>query len=143
MNNSKGKNEKHSLKIGQFNRVAFKQCGEVLFDKQFNFERQLNETMAFSNIIKNGNREQKVQLDVLKEGTKLNPKNLVLAKKLVNDVSNGLFTSVADMLSKTGKDKDGFLEILLEANFEPLNNEFEKEEKRRIWKQSISQGLGR
>ena len=47
MNNSKGKNEKHSRRLGQFNRVAFKQCGEALFDNQFSFQRQLNETMAF------------------------------------------------------------------------------------------------
>lgn len=143
MNNSKGKNEKHSLKLGQFNRAAFKQCGEALFDKEFNFNRQLNETMAFANINKNGNLEQKMQLDVLKEGAKLNAENFVLAKTLVNEVSNGIFTSVTEMLSKTDIDKDSFLEILLEPNFETFNNEFEKAEKRRLRKQSIDQGLSR
>ncbi len=63
--------------------------------------------------------------------------NLSVAKTLVNEVSNGIFNSVADI------DKNSFLDILLEPSFEPLNNEFEKEEKRRIRKQSISQGLGR
>ncbi len=143
MNNSKGKNEGHSLKLGQFNRVAFKQCGEALFDKQFRFDRQLNETMAFANINKNGSREQKVQLDVLKEGAKLKTENIEVAKTLINEVSNGIFNSVEEMLSKTDTDKDSFLEILLEPSFDPFNNEFEKEEKRRIRKQSISQGLGR
>lgn len=143
MNNSKGKNEGHSLKLGQFNRVAFKQCGEALFDKQFRFDRQLNETMAFANINKNGSREQKVQLDVLMEGAKLKTENIEVAKTLVNEVSNGIFNSVEEMLSKTDTDKDSFLEILLEPSFDPFNNEFEKEEKRRIRKKSISQGLGR
>lgn len=143
MNNSRGKNEKHSLKLGQFNRVAFKQCGETLFDKFFGFERKLNETMAFSNISKNGNREQKVQLDFLTEGAKMKPENLTHAKELVNEVSNGTFNSVSEMLSKSDIDKHRFLEILLEPGFDPYNNEFEKEEKRRIRKQSLSQGFGR
>lgn len=143
MNNSRGKNEKHSLKLGQFNRVAFKQCGETLFDNQFGFDRQLNETMAFANVSKNGSREQKVQLDVLREGAKLTGENFVLAKTLVNEVSNGIFASVTEMLSKTDIDKDGFLEILLEPSFETFNNEFEKAEKRRLRKQSMSEGLSR
>lgn len=143
MNNSRGKNEKHSLKLGQFNRVAFKQCGEALFDKQFSFDRQLNETMAFSNINKNGSREQKVQLDFLREGAKMKPENLMHAKALVNDVSNGVFNSVSDMLSKADIDKNSFLDILLEPSFDPFSNEFERDEKRRIRKQSISQGLGK
>ncbi|TKC03120.1 DUF5712 family protein [Pedobacter cryotolerans] len=143
MNNSRGKNEEHSLKLGQFNRVAFKQCGEALFDKEFNFNRQLNETMSFANINKNGSREQQVQLDVLKEGAKLTGENFALAKTLVNEVSNGIFSTVNDMLSESGKDKDGFLEILLEPSFETFNNEFEKAEKRRLRKQSMSEGLSR
>ncbi len=143
MNNSRGKNKEHSLKLGQFNRVAFKQCGEALFDKHFSFDRQLNETMAFANISKNGSREQKVQLDVLREGSKLKPENFILAKTLANEVSNGIFTSVTEMLSKTDIDKDGFLDILLEPSFETFNNEFEKAEKRRLRKQSMSEGLSR
>ena len=143
MNNSKGKNEKHSLKLGQFNRVAFKQCGEALFDKHFNFDRQLNETMAFANISKNGSREQKVQLDVLREVAKLTPENFILAKTLVNEVSNGFFVSVGDMLSESGKDKDGFLDILLEPTFDPFNYQLENEEKRKRREQSQSQGLSR
>jgi hypothetical protein len=31
-NNSRGKNAEHSAKMGQFDRVAFKQVGESLFD---------------------------------------------------------------------------------------------------------------
>ena len=126
MNNSRGRNKQHSLKLGQFNRVAFKQCGEAIFDK-FNFTRQLNETMAFANINKNGNREQKVQLDVLKEGATLSAGNFELAKTLVNEVSNSFFVSVRDMLSESGKDKDDFLGILLEPTFDPYNYQIENE----------------
>lgn len=143
MNNSRGKNEEHSLKLGQFNRVVFKQCNEALFDKQFSFNRQLNETMAFANINKNGTMEQKVQLDVLKEGAKLSAENFVLAKTLVNEVSNGFFTSVREMFEESGKDKDNFLNILLEPTFDPFNYELENEEKRKRKDHSQSQGLSR
>src|SRR5690606_30176842 len=53
MNKSRGKNEQHSKKLGQFNRVAFKQSGETLFDDIFEFNRNLKETMAYANIHKN------------------------------------------------------------------------------------------
>ena len=143
MNNSRGKNEKHSLKLGQFNRVAFKQCGEALFDKKFGFNRQLNETMAFANINKNGSREQQVQLDVLTEVTKLKAENFVLAKTLVNEVSNGKFDSVKDMLSESGKDKDSLLDILLEPTFDPFNYQLENEKKPEKIEHSQGQGLSR
>jgi hypothetical protein len=47
MNNSRGKNEQHSKKLGQFNRVVFKQCGEDLFDRTFDFDRHLKDRMAY------------------------------------------------------------------------------------------------
>jgi hypothetical protein len=45
MNNSKGKNETHSKKLGQFNRVAFKQSGETIFDSHFDFDRGLKDPL--------------------------------------------------------------------------------------------------
>jgi hypothetical protein len=48
MNNSQGKNQEHSKKMGQFKRTTFIQSGESLFDKVFNYERNLNETMAYA-----------------------------------------------------------------------------------------------
>jgi hypothetical protein len=39
MNNSRGGNAAHSQKVGQFDRTAFKQKGEELFDQQFDFDR--------------------------------------------------------------------------------------------------------
>ncbi|WP_442795941.1 DUF5712 family protein [Pelobium manganitolerans] len=66
MNNSRGKNEEHSIKLGQFNRLAFKHCGETLFDERFGFNRQLKDTLAYANIKKNGTRNQHVALERLK-----------------------------------------------------------------------------
>lgn len=62
MNNSKGSNVQHSAKLGQFDRTAFKQSGESLFDEMFNFNRTLKETMNYAVIMKNGNAEQKQQM---------------------------------------------------------------------------------
>ena len=74
-----------------------------------------HETMAFANINENGSREQKVQLDVLKKGEKLKHENFVFAKILLNEVSNGIFVLVRDML--------------LEPTFDPFNYHLENEKK--------------
>lgn len=63
MNTSRGKNEDHSKKMGQFDRVAFKQCGETLFDELFEFDRQLKDTMAYANAQKNGSLAERVQME--------------------------------------------------------------------------------
>lgn len=62
MNNSRGKNEEHSKKMGQFERVAFKQSGEGLFDSLFEFDRQLKETMAYANVQKNGSLNERIEM---------------------------------------------------------------------------------
>ena len=64
MNTSRGKNEDHSKKMGQFDRVAFKQCGETLFDELFEFDRQLKDTMAYANAQKNGSLVERVQMEI-------------------------------------------------------------------------------
>jgi len=40
----------------------------MLFDKLFNFDRQLNETLAYANVQKHGNLQQREQLYFLEEG---------------------------------------------------------------------------
>jgi len=65
MNTSRGRNEEHSKKMGQFDRVAFKQCGENLFDRLFEFDRKLKETMAYANTQKNGSLEDRVKMESL------------------------------------------------------------------------------
>ena len=62
LNNSRGKNQAHSLKVGQFDRTAFKQSAEKRFDQIFNYERELKETFKYANTLKHGSYEQKLEL---------------------------------------------------------------------------------
>ena len=114
MNNSKGKNEAHSKKLGQFDRVAFKQSGETLFDEIFGFDRKIQETLAYANIQKNGNLTQKEQLDILEFGASQNDHSHHFANKLANDVATGVFNSTNDMLQVVGKIVSGFIELMIE-----------------------------
>lgn len=66
-NTSRGKNAEHSKKMGQFDRVAFKQSGESLFDDLFGFDRHLNETMAYSNTLMNGTLKERIEMKVQEE----------------------------------------------------------------------------
>lgn len=61
-NTSRGKNAVHSRKMGQFDRTAFKQSGESLFDEMFDFHRNLKESMEYANTMKNGTLEQRSRL---------------------------------------------------------------------------------
>ncbi len=70
MNNSKGKNKVHSAKLGQFERVAFKSSGEKLFDKLFNFDRSLKDTLNYAITMKNGNAQQKRDMHLLEYSEK-------------------------------------------------------------------------
>ena len=62
MNNSRGRNAEHSAKLGQFDRRAFKQSGEILFDQMFGFDRALKDTMEYALTMKNGNAQEKQEL---------------------------------------------------------------------------------
>ncbi|QXV65976.1 molybdopterin-guanine dinucleotide biosynthesis protein MobB [Mucilaginibacter sp. 21P] len=62
LNNSKGKNAEHSLKVGQFDRVAFKQYAESLFDQLFDYPRTLDESFKYANTLKNGSYEERKQM---------------------------------------------------------------------------------
>jgi hypothetical protein len=66
--------------MGQFDRVAFEQCGEDLFDSLFEFDRRLNDTMVYANIQKNGSLEDRLKIDTLVLETTFETKdNLVIA----------------------------------------------------------------
>jgi len=41
LNNSRGTNAVHSQQVGQFDRVAFKQVAENVFDRMFGYERDI------------------------------------------------------------------------------------------------------
>lgn len=62
LNNSKGKNAEHSLKVGQFDRVAFKQEAEKLFDGLFGYERSLQESFKYANTMKNGDYDSRQEM---------------------------------------------------------------------------------
>ncbi|WP_156305783.1 DUF5712 family protein [Sphingobacterium endophyticum] len=62
-NTSRGRNKSHSQKLGQFDRKAFKESGELLFDRMFSYDRGLKETFKFSNGLKNGNLQERRQID--------------------------------------------------------------------------------
>lgn len=117
MNTSRGKNLEHSKKMGQFDRVAFKQSGESLFDGKFGFDRQLKETLAYSNIQKNGKLAQREQLSVLTKAASRNYETRSAANELARGVANSLFTNTSDMLVETGKSTADFMKILLEPSY--------------------------
>lgn len=67
LNNSRGKNVAHSLKVGQFNRVAFKEAAERTFDQSFDYDREPKETFIYANTLKNGDYEQKLEMKELEK----------------------------------------------------------------------------
>lgn len=64
MNKSRGRNVVHSKKLGQFDRTAFKQSGEDIFDKFFGFDRKIEETFRYVNVQKKGTLEQRMNIKV-------------------------------------------------------------------------------
>jgi hypothetical protein len=143
MNNSRGKNEAHSKKLGQFNRVAFKQSGEIVFDRLFGFDRGLKDTFAHANVQKNGNTKQKKQLAILELANDRHH-NYEQVNGMARDVADGRFPSVGDMVKETGQSISSFIETLLEPmqSIEPDVNPVELAERRRK-KHLIDQGLNR
>jgi hypothetical protein len=62
LNNSRGTNAAHSQQVGQFDRVAFKQATEELFDQAFGYEREIGESFRYANTLKHGSYEQKQEV---------------------------------------------------------------------------------
>lgn len=146
MNSSKGRNAEHSKKMGQFDRMAFKQCGEKLFDEQFGFERNFKDTLAYANILKNGTLQQREQLDVLLEASIKNDQSRSVVNELALGVAEGIFSSVGSMLESTGKTIGEFLEVLMEPAFIPdiaSDTIEEAEKKRRRKARQQEQGMQR
>lgn len=98
MNKSRGKNQEHSKKLGQFDRVAFKQSGERLFDETFGFERGLKETFAYANLQAKGNLAQRMEqgITLSKEITQRqnlmdeSPLEMLLEKQAADPIAGGL-----------------------------------------------------
>jgi len=135
-NNSRGKNKAHSAKLGQFDRTAFKQSGESLFDDMFDFSRGLKDTLVYANTLKNGTAEQKAQMQVLNQKTGHN--NPSSSRDLSAQIGRGLFKSMEDMIGASAKAGTGLLEIMTEPSYESLqqnpNEHAQKRRKKRIYK---------
>lgn len=89
MNNSRGSNKEHSAKIGQFNRVAFKNSGEQIFDKMFGFDRLLKESVSYALTMKNGSADEKRIMNVLDQ---LESKSFHTGSKVDLDMVEKVFT---------------------------------------------------
>lgn len=113
-NTSKGKNKEHSAKLGEFNRTAFKQSGEKLFDAFFDFDRGLKDTLAYANTMKNGTAEQKAQMLVLDDIQNRQAEPAPILKDLSLEVAGGLFESIGEMIGTAGKFGVDLLRILME-----------------------------
>lgn len=142
MNSSKGRNAEHSKKMGQFDRMAFKQCGETLFDEKFNFERNLKDTLAYANIYKNGSLAQREQLDMLRQGASGNYESRLMANELAQGVAEGLFQTTGTMLETVGKTIGSFLEIMMEPVYVAPEPDPFKRKKKKKKGQSPDQSYG-
>ncbi|WP_439584064.1 DUF5712 family protein [Dyadobacter bucti] len=142
MNTSRGKNAGHSKKMGQFDRVAFKQSGESLFDGMFGFDRQLKETLAYANVQKNGKLTQREQLGMLTKAAARNYQSRSVANKLAQGISQNMFTTTDDMLGEAGKTPSDFLKILLEPSYSAgadlASEHLRKKRKKRLKGQQIT-----
>lgn len=111
MNTSKGRNAEHSKKMGQFDRVAFKQSGETLFDREFGFDRGLKDTLAYANVHKNGDLKQREQLDMLLESDREIGQDSSFLNGLAGDISRDSFHSTIDILEEITKGMAGIFDF--------------------------------
>jgi len=139
-NTSKGKNKEHSAKLGEFNRTAFKQSGEKLFDALFDFDRGLKDTLAYANMMQNGTVVQKKQMNLLE-----NIPNLKADQTIINDfaksVAEGVFESVGEIIGTAGKLGVDLLSLLMEpVCIEPQEHPIEPSRRKKKKTKGKSQG---
>ncbi|WP_140936927.1 DUF5712 family protein [Sphingobacterium lumbrici] len=135
----------HEVRTG-IDRTAFKQSGETLFDELFDFERNLKDSLQYANTMKNGTAQQKAQMHTLTELTKRHPQGQPLAMELAHDVAQGMFESVGEMLTTTGRmaaDLLGLLMAPVEGAGEQQNPIEEEEKRRKRKKKAQSRGIRR
>src|SRR5690606_6725640 len=114
LNSSKGRNAEHSKKMGQFDRVAFKQSGESLFDRELAFDRGLKHTLAHANILKDGSLAQREQLDLLMEAERDIGRDGSFINELATETSREGYTSSIDLVEQIPPGPGGLLGTLLE-----------------------------
>ena len=107
LNNSKGKNQLHSQKVGQFDRTAFKQSTEKLFDNAFGYERELKETFKYANTLKNGSYEQKQEIQEKQQGMQNNHYQGTILNTLLGKVSEDYMPNIPQRRKKKKKHEHG------------------------------------
>jgi len=87
-NNSRGKNQEHSAKFGQFDNLAFKESSEKLFDQMFGYQREIKEKLVYSLTMDKGGINDKKVFNVLEniEG-KLDESSKEEYFQIVNNIS--------------------------------------------------------
>jgi len=141
-NTSRGKNKEHSAKLGEFNRTAFKQSGENLFDALFDFNRGLKDTLAYANTMRNGMVCQKKQMNLL-ENIPYQKTDQYTINNLGKSVAEGLFESVGEMIDTTGKLGADLLSMLMEPVYiAPENNTAEPTRRKKKKKKGMDQSHG-
>lgn len=127
MNNSRGRNKQHSAKLGQFDRVAFKELAELNFDQMFDFDRKLKDSINYALTMKNGNVEQKRAIHVLNqiEG-KLNDTDGLNVLDTAKEIYRNDNTNLDQFINTTGGSVTSVLGALL--NSEPLMYENSEEQ---------------
>jgi hypothetical protein len=121
MNKSRGKNVEHSKKLGQFDRVAFKNSGERLFDLQFDFQRPVSETFSYANTNAKGGLKERLEM----RAAISKPKNLQSEKQLAprQEIPHNYLKL---------PEPTNYLGLLLEKqDAEPLGTGLKKKKKRR------------
>lgn len=142
-NTSKGKNKEHSAKLGEFNRTAFKQSGEKLFDALFDFDRGLKDTIAYANTMKNGTVVQKKQINLL-ENIPNQKADRTIINHLAKSVAEGVFESVGEMIGTAGKLGADLLNILMDPIYiAPQTNTLEPPKRKKKKKKGLDQSQGR
>lgn len=146
-NTSRGKNASNSAKLGQFDRTAFKQSGETLFDEIFGFERGLKERMDYANTMKNGTAKQKAQLHAVSALAERYPQLQTshLTDSFMKDINTEKHSDVGGLLSSIAGGAWGLFEMLLEPAFDASGGQqtVASEEERKRRRRKKNQGMKR
>ncbi|MGM1431252.1 DUF5712 family protein [Sphingobacterium lactis] len=143
MNTSKGRNVEHSKKMGQFDRVAFKQSGETFFDREFGFDRGLKDTLAYANVQKNGNLGQRQQMDLLIEADREAGRGGTFLNELAEGVSRGDYDPSIDITDQVAKAMGGLLTDFLDLATPEIDIVPDQEPRRKKKKKDDDRGIRR
>lgn len=138
MNNSRGSNKEHSQRLGQFDRVAFKGSGELIFDQMFGFDRSLKDTMNYALTMKNGSPEQKREIHLLDQHES---KLTDTGRKAISEIAKNILQSsnleLEQLIDGIGFSSAGLLNILspsdslMYENMEDQSMDFKKKKKKK------------